>query len=173
MCHSQRICVIKSKWWGNLLPRIRMRDNIDCKKNEYCFKIHSYEVLCLENKLDVLKKQEKDLLPEREQIGYNLRLRYETLLETKREIYQQLEVQLRQYNTNRTDKETEEKHNQYNISKFKLEIGMLQERVKAFDEREKDLYQRHQVEEVLRRKGYRYLIKVNYIVFFVVKDGTR
>lgn len=27
-------------------------------------------------------------------------------------------------------------------------------------------------EEVLRRKGYRYLIIVNYIVFFVVKDGT-
>jgi plasmid stabilization system protein ParE len=27
-------------------------------------------------------------------------------------------------------------------------------------------------EEVLRRKGYRYLIVVNYIVFFVVIDGT-
>ncbi len=27
-------------------------------------------------------------------------------------------------------------------------------------------------EEVLRRKGYRFLIVVNYIVFFVVKDGT-
>lgn len=27
-------------------------------------------------------------------------------------------------------------------------------------------------EEVLRWKGYRYLLVVNYIVFYVVKDGT-
>jgi flagellar biosynthesis component FlhA len=26
--------------WGILLPLIRIRDNIECKENEYCFKIH-------------------------------------------------------------------------------------------------------------------------------------
>ncbi len=41
--------------WGILLPLIRIRDNIECKENEYCFKIHGRTIAtgCAYNNMNV------------------------------------------------------------------------------------------------------------------------
>ncbi len=41
--------------WGILLPLIRIRDNIECKENEYCFKIHGRTIAtgCAYNTMNV------------------------------------------------------------------------------------------------------------------------
>lgn len=139
-----------------LEEKIRERDQLQREKEQLEYRLHvlecarlyeayrncSGEVLLLENQLELLKEQEKDMLPERNNLGYNLRVRYELTLERKKEYYRLMEEQLQQQEHLRQNMEDKEEQQQKKLGDLKQTVGKLNEQVKSFDEKEQELFKR-------------------------------
>lgn len=101
------------------------------------------DVLEIENRLDIIKKDEKELQPERDNIGYNLRLYYEKALvnqcnqlDMTKEQQKASEEELLKYKN-----ELEEERKQFNS--LTKQQGQLQERIKQFDHKEAEFNHRY------------------------------
>jgi hypothetical protein len=107
------------------------------------YKECSAEVLLLENKLDVLKSQEKDLLPERNQLGYNLKCYYEALRNEQKQYLQEQEAILSSKKDELTSISEKEAREQGRAQDLKHALGQLQARIKDFDKEESDFNKRY------------------------------
>jgi len=100
------------------------------------YKECSRDVLLLENQLEILREEEKDLLPERNQLGYNLRCYYEEALK-KHKIYLREQEDLylsRQEEVKKLSAKEEQVQKQLQENERKL--GQVQTRISAFDKEE-------------------------------------
>ncbi|MGF7145628.1 hypothetical protein HNQ56_004071 [Anaerotaenia torta] len=103
----------------------------------------SGEVLLLENKLEVLKAQEKELLPERNQLGYNLRCRYEDAVEKQEKYLEELEEQQLSKREELEIISEKEAAEQKQAQEWKQLMGQLQANIKVFDKEEQEFNKRY------------------------------
>lgn len=107
------------------------------------YKECSNEVQLLENKLDILRSQEKDLLPERNQLGYNLRCYYEAELNKQKKYLKKQEEVLTSKKDELISISEKESREQKKLQEFKHSLGQLQAIIKAFDNVESDFNMRY------------------------------
>ena len=116
---------------------------IECAGLYEEYKDCSGEVLLLENKLEILRTQEKDLLPERNQLGYNLRCYYEEELNKHEQYRKEQEELLLSKQDELADLTQKEAGKQKETQEFKQILGQLQAKINAFDREENDFNKRY------------------------------
>ena len=113
-------------------------NTMECARIYEEYRECSGEVLLLENKLEVLRSQEKDLMPERNQLGYNLKCYYEGERD-KQKIYLKEQEELlftkREKLKNLTIKEEQEQRQAQEINQS---FGQTKARISAYDKEEMD-----------------------------------
>ena len=134
------------------------KDQIGKKIDHLIFRIHTMECarlygeyrefsrdqLTLENELEIVKDRERDLLPERNQLGYNLRCYYEEQLQShniylkdQEDIYTKKQDQLKEV----TDKEG---NIQNQIQELERSYGKAQARISVYDKEEIDFNKKYE-----------------------------
>lgn len=118
-------------------------NTLHCARLYEDYKDRSKDVLYLENKLEVLKNEEKDLLPERNQIGYNLRIRYEEEYGKEKNHILELEEFLRNKQEEKVNLSNKEEKEQIELGELGRRLGIYQTKVNAFDKVEMDFNHRY------------------------------
>lgn len=115
----------------------------ECAKLYQDYLHETKEVLEIENRLDIIKKDDKELQPERDNIGYNLKLYYEKAYSKQCNLVELTKEQqkLREEELLTCKKNLEEERAQFN-SLIK-EQGKYQERIKQFDQKEAEFNNRY------------------------------
>ncbi|MEG1992124.1 MAG: hypothetical protein RR056_01960 [Acetivibrio sp.] len=109
----------------------------------YCnYRQESKEVLEYENKLEIVKKDETERIPEREKVGYNLRLRYEELYKTQQENVESVAAKLEDNQKNELKTREEKAREDIQNKELNKQMGQLTERIKQFDQKEAAFNQR-------------------------------
>jgi len=119
-------------------------NTMECARLYGEYKEFSRDVLLLENQLGVLKDQERDLLPERNQLGYNLRCHYEDALQNHRIYLKELEEILLSKREKWKELNSKEDKLQKQAQELERSFGQVQTRVSAFDKDEADFNKRYQ-----------------------------
>ncbi len=134
------------------------RDQIGKKIEELIFRIHTMEcarlyveyrefsrdLLGLENELEIVKDRERDLLPERNQLGYNLKCYYEEQLQShniylkeQEDLYSKKQDQLKELTY-------KEDYIQKQIQELERSYGQVQARISAYDKEEAEFNKRYE-----------------------------
>ena len=119
-------------------------NTMECARLYGEYREFSRDVLLLENQLELLKDQERDLLPERNQLGYNLRCHYEEALQEHRIYLKELEELLSSKREERKELSSKEDKLQKQTQELERSLGQVQTRVSAFDKDEADFNKRYQ-----------------------------
>lgn len=122
---------------------------MECSRLYAEYREFSQEVLLLENQLELLKEQEKDLAPERNQLGYNLKYHYEQALENHKVYLKELEEQYILKKEEQKDLRSREDKLHKQIQELERALGQVQTRVSAYDKEEANFNRRYQ--EALER----------------------
>ena len=122
---------------------------IECARLYAEYRGFSQGVLLLENQLELLKEQEKDSAPERNQLGFNLRYHYEQTLENHRIYLKELEEQYLLKKEEQKDLSSRENKLHKQIQEQERALGQVQTRVSAYDKEEANYNRRYQ--EALER----------------------
>lgn len=118
-------------------------NTMECARLYGEYREFSGDVLLLENQLEIMKDKEKDLLPERNQLGYNLRCYYEdqlqshkTYLKEQEDLYSAKQQELKKLNT-------KEEHLQKQIQELERSFGQVQTRITSYDKEESEFNMRY------------------------------
>src|SRR5699024_9202723 len=104
----------------------------------------SGDVLLLENQLEVMKDKEKDLLPERNQLGYNLRCYYEDSLQSHRIYLKEQENLFLAKRKELNELSSREGRLQEQIQELNRSFGQVQTRISSYDKEELEFSKRYQ-----------------------------
>ena len=118
-------------------------NTIECARLYGEYKGFSGDVLLLENQLELLKDEEKDLLPERNQLGYNLRCYYEEQLQSHKEYLKEQENLYSEKQTELKKLGSQEAHLQKKIQELERGFGQVQTRISSYDNEESDFNKRY------------------------------
>ncbi len=114
---------------------------LECAKLYGDYTREEREVLTLENKLELKKSDEKELLPERNNLGYHLRLHYEeslTLIETQiTSIQREMDELIKKQQASRTEEDTC-RSNKENLIGEKYETNTV---IKGYNDKEEQFNQ--------------------------------
>ena len=124
----------------------KQRNILECAKLFVAYRESSMEVQKLENRLELLKQKEENILPERNQIGYNLRIFYEG--EQKRRTAQ-LEAYGKKKSGLQAEKEKLSKEAEKlreNQNKWNTQLGALQEKIKQYADVEEKFCEQYKAE---------------------------
>lgn len=117
---------------------------MECSRLYAEYREFSKEVLLIENQLELLKEQEKDLAPERNQLGYNLKHYYEQTLENHRIYLKELEDEYLLKKEEQKDLGSREDKLHKQIREFERALGQVQARVSTYDKEEESFNRRYQ-----------------------------
>ena len=128
---------------GEIIELERKLHILECAGLYLDYKEISKEVLIIENQLEVLKKTEEELLPERKHIGYNLRIRYEDEHSKQKNHLKYLEDILLEKKDELDQCIHKEELDQIKINEINKKIGSYQQFVKSFDDVEQEFNRRY------------------------------
>ena len=119
-------------------------NTIECAGLYGEYREFSSDVLLLENQLELMKDKEKDLLPERNQLGYNLRCYYEdrlqshkTYLKEQDNLYSVKQQELKKLTS-------KEEHLQKQIQELERSFGQAHTRISSYDKDESEFNMRYE-----------------------------
>lgn len=128
---------------------IKRRNILECARLLEEYKESSREVQNLENRLELLKQDEQNNLPERNNLGYNLRVYYEKEREQKAEELETANIRKQEREVFQIQKEAQRKHNEERQQEYSKRLGSVQEKLKQYDVEEEHFCRQYQAE--LRR----------------------
>ncbi|MEG0108684.1 MAG: hypothetical protein RR705_07515, partial [Lachnospiraceae bacterium] len=112
----------------------------------------SKELQLCENLIEIAKKNETVLEPERNQIGYNLKCRYQIVTDHIKDSILGLEAQINQYVEEEKKLKISRKDNQRQKESLNLRQGSLQQEIKYYEKKEHQYnakYQEHLTRNIL------------------------
>ena len=119
-------------------------NTIECAGLYGEYREFSSDVLLIENQLELMKEKEKDLLPERNQLGYNLRCYYEDRLQSHK-TYLKEQDNLYSVKQQELKKSTsKEEHLQKQIQELERSFGQAHTRVSSYDKDESEFNVRYE-----------------------------
>lgn len=124
----------------------KQRNILECAKLFALYRESSMEVQKLENRLELLKKKEENILPERNQIGYNLRIFYEKEQTRRKKRMETFEKERITKQSAREKLEQESKKLQGRQNERSAQLGELKQKMRQYDETEKEFCERYKAE---------------------------
>lgn len=119
-------------------------NTMECARLYEEYRGFSGDFLLLENQLELMKDKEKDLLPERNQLGYNLRcyneeqlLSHKTYLKEQEDLYSEKLEELKKLSS-------KEEHLQKQIQELERSFGQVQTRISSYDKEESEFNMRYE-----------------------------
>ena len=117
---------------------------MECARLYGEYREFSGDVLLLENQLEVLKDKEKDLLPERNQLGYNLRCYYEDALQSHKTYLNEQEELYLEKQEERKRLSSQESHLHDQLQELERSTGQVQNRISSYNKEEAEFNKRYQ-----------------------------
>ncbi len=112
------------------------RNIMECAKIFGEYKDFSKDVQKLENELEVLKRKNQDLGPERENLGYTLMLHYSSQLEKLRSISKAIEESILELEDRIILSEKNLRELNSKLNRTSADLGAVKENIKSFDKEE-------------------------------------
>lgn len=121
------------------LQNIERQANIlECARRYLEWQEASHDVQKAENKLDLLHQDQAALEPEREQLGYTLRYRYQQKLEEQQKIMEHTVQRIQEVKTEQQELQSSAKQQQQQHKRVYGEMAKVRERIRQYDIQEKD-----------------------------------